>query len=111
MLNHIWLYGIFKGEKLDHMTFKFDIQFYGVCHCDLHQIRDDLGGSIFSMVAVHEIVGKVIEVGCHVNKLPVAFELKKCSKELFKQRSAYEITKKKCCCKTTAHQKKTIIII
>lgn len=73
MLNQIWLYRIFKGEKLDHMTFKFDIQFCGVCHSDLHRIRDDYGGSIFPMVTEHEIVGKVIEVGSHVNKLPNTF--------------------------------------
>jgi uncharacterized zinc-type alcohol dehydrogenase-like protein len=44
----------------------FDIQYCGVCHSDLHQIRDEWGGSIFPMVPGHEIVGRVTKVGEHV---------------------------------------------
>jgi uncharacterized zinc-type alcohol dehydrogenase-like protein len=50
---------------------QFDIQFCGVCHSDLHQIKDDWGGSIYPMVPGHEIVGKVIKVGSHVKKFKV----------------------------------------
>ncbi len=39
------------------------IHFCGVCHSDIHQARDEWGGSIFPMVPGHEIVGTVIEVG------------------------------------------------
>lgn len=46
----------------------FKILFCGVCHSDLHQIRDEWGGSIFPMVPGHEIVGKVIKVGDQVKK-------------------------------------------
>ena len=45
-----------------------DIVYCGICHSDIHQARDDWGGSIFPMVPGHEIVGKVIEVGDHVSK-------------------------------------------
>ncbi|MEP7107127.1 MAG: NAD(P)-dependent alcohol dehydrogenase [Ferruginibacter sp.] len=45
-----------------------DILFSGVCHSDLHQVRDEWGESIYPMVPGHEIVGKVIGVGSHVNK-------------------------------------------
>jgi uncharacterized zinc-type alcohol dehydrogenase-like protein len=44
------------------------IQFCGVCHSDIHQARDEWGGSIFPMVPGHEIVGKVVEVGASVSK-------------------------------------------
>ncbi len=47
---------------------QFDIQYCGVCHSDLHQIKDEWGGSIFPMVPGHEIVGKVTKVGAHVKK-------------------------------------------
>ena len=40
-----------------------DILFCGVCHSDLHQVRDEWGGSIYPMVPGHEIVGKVLQVG------------------------------------------------
>ena len=40
-----------------------DIDWCGVCHSDIHQVRDEWGGSIFPMVPGHEIVGRVVEVG------------------------------------------------
>ena len=45
-----------------------DILFCGVCHSDIHQARDEWGGSIFPMVPGHEIVGTVVEVGSEVRK-------------------------------------------
>lgn len=40
-----------------------DILYCGVCHSDIHQARDEWGGSIFPMVPGHEIVGRVSAVG------------------------------------------------
>ncbi len=48
-----------------------DILFCGVCHSDLHQARDEWGGSIFPMVPGHEIVGRVTRVGEGVTKWKV----------------------------------------
>jgi uncharacterized zinc-type alcohol dehydrogenase-like protein len=45
-----------------------DILYCGVCHSDIHQARDEWGGSIFPMVPGHEIVGKVVKAGDHVSK-------------------------------------------
>jgi alcohol dehydrogenase (NADP+) len=45
-----------------------EILYCGVCHSDLHQARDEWGGSIYPMVPGHEIVGKVIRVGANVKK-------------------------------------------
>jgi len=45
-----------------------DILFCGVCHTDLHQIRNDWYPGIFPMVPGHEIVGRVVQVGAHVKK-------------------------------------------
>lgn len=45
-----------------------EILYCGVCHSDLHQARDEWGGSIYPMVPGHEIVGKVVAVGEHVKK-------------------------------------------
>ncbi|MGN7722140.1 NAD(P)-dependent alcohol dehydrogenase [Chitinophaga sp. 22620] len=47
---------------------QFDILYCGVCHSDLHQIRDEWGNSIFPMVPGHEIVGRVTKVGDKVTK-------------------------------------------
>ncbi len=45
-----------------------DIMYCGVCHSDLHQARDEWGGSIYPMVPGHEIVGRVTRVGQEVKK-------------------------------------------
>ena len=50
---------------------QIDIHFCGVCHSDLHQVRDEWGGYKFPMVPGHEIVGKVISVGSSVKKFKV----------------------------------------
>jgi len=44
-----------------------DIEFCGVCHSDIHQARDEWGGSIYPMVPGHEIVGRVSQVGSEVS--------------------------------------------
>jgi uncharacterized zinc-type alcohol dehydrogenase-like protein len=48
-----------------------DILYCGVCHSDIHQARDEWGGSIFPMVPGHEIVGRVAEVGAGVTRYKV----------------------------------------
>lgn len=47
------------------------ITYCGVCHSDVHQARDEWGGSIFPMVPGHEIVGVVEQVGAEVKKFNV----------------------------------------
>lgn len=47
---------------------QFDILYCGVCHSDIHQVRDEWGGSIYPMVPGHEIVGRVTRVGAQVKK-------------------------------------------
>lgn len=46
----------------------FDILYCGVCHSDIHQVRNEWGDSIFPMVPGHEIVCRVIKVGEAVKK-------------------------------------------
>lgn len=45
-----------------------DILYCGVCHTDIHQARNEWGGSTFPMVPGHEIVGRVAGVGAAVNR-------------------------------------------
>jgi uncharacterized zinc-type alcohol dehydrogenase-like protein len=48
-----------------------DILYCGVCHSDIHQARDEWGGSIFPMVPGHEIVGRVARTGDGVDRFKV----------------------------------------
>ena len=59
-----------RREVRDRDVF-IEIAYCGVCHSDIHQVRDEWGGSIFPMVPGHEIVGKVTRVGARVEKLKV----------------------------------------
>jgi uncharacterized zinc-type alcohol dehydrogenase-like protein len=45
---------------------QIEILYCGICHSDLHQIRNEWGNSIFPMVPGHEIVGRVVKTGEHV---------------------------------------------
>lgn len=48
-----------------------EILYCGVCHSDLHQVRDEWRGSHYPMVPGHEIVGKVKAVGSGVRKFKI----------------------------------------
>lgn len=48
-----------------------DILYCGVCHSDLHQVRNDWHNTIYPCVPGHEIVGRVNEVGSAVSKFRV----------------------------------------
>ncbi len=50
---------------------QIDIAFCGVCHSDLHQVRNEWGGSSFPMVPGHEIVGRVSAIGKKVKRFQV----------------------------------------
>ena len=47
------------------------ILYCGVCHSDLHQARNEWGGTTFPIVPGHEIVGTVSAVGTNVTKYKV----------------------------------------
>ena len=59
---------IARREVGDHDVL-IEIAYCGVCHSDVHQARDEWGGSVFPMVPGHEIVGRVARVGKQVEKL------------------------------------------
>jgi uncharacterized zinc-type alcohol dehydrogenase-like protein len=50
---------------------QIDILYCGICHSDLHQVKNDFGGAMYPIVPGHEIVGRVTAVGTHVTKFKV----------------------------------------
>ncbi|MBC7890188.1 MAG: NAD(P)-dependent alcohol dehydrogenase [Ferruginibacter sp.] len=50
---------------------QIEILYCGVCHSDVHQVRNEWGGSIYPMVPGHEIVGRVTKVGGEVKNFTV----------------------------------------
>ena len=45
-----------------------EILYAGICHSDIHQVRDEWGGAAFPMVPGHEIAGRVTAVGPGVTR-------------------------------------------
>jgi uncharacterized zinc-type alcohol dehydrogenase-like protein len=45
-----------------------EILYCGVCHSDLHSIRNDWGGAIYPLIPGHEIIGRVTSVGADVTR-------------------------------------------
>ncbi len=45
-----------------------EILYCGVCHSDLHNARNDWGGTVYPVVPGHEIIGRVTQVGADVTR-------------------------------------------
>lgn len=58
----------FERREVGANDVLIDILYCGVCHSDLHQVRNEWGNSIYPMVPGHEIVGRVKQVGSHVSR-------------------------------------------
>jgi uncharacterized zinc-type alcohol dehydrogenase-like protein len=50
---------------------EIEILFCGVCHSDIHQVRDEWWPGIYPMVPGHEIVGRVARTGSGVTKFKI----------------------------------------
>jgi uncharacterized zinc-type alcohol dehydrogenase-like protein len=57
--------GPFSFDRREPMPndIQLDILYCGVCHSDLHTVRDEWGGTTYPCVPGHEIVGRVVKVG------------------------------------------------
>jgi uncharacterized zinc-type alcohol dehydrogenase-like protein len=57
--------GPFSFDRREPMPndIQLDILYCGVCHSDLHTVRDEWGGTTYPCVPGHEIVGRVVKAG------------------------------------------------
>ena len=61
----------FERRALRDTDVGFTIDFAGICHSDIHQVREEWGTALFPMVPGHEIVGTVTGVGSKVTSFKV----------------------------------------
>ncbi|MDP1836121.1 MAG: NAD(P)-dependent alcohol dehydrogenase [Chlamydiales bacterium] len=61
----------FDRRDLRPHDVKIEILYCGVCHSDLHQVKNEWKGTIYPVVPGHEIVGRVTEVGKEVKDFKV----------------------------------------
>ena len=50
---------------------RIDVLYCGVCHSDLHQVKNDWHNTIYPCVPGHEIIGRVSEAGSSASKFKV----------------------------------------
>lgn len=61
----------FERREVGSHDVQIEILYCGVCHTDIHNIKNEWFPGIFPMVPGHEIVGRIIKVGDHVKKFKV----------------------------------------
>lgn len=61
----------FDRRELRSDDVQIEILYCGVCHSDLHQARNEWGGSMYPMVPGHEIIGRVTKTGAAVTKFKI----------------------------------------
>jgi uncharacterized zinc-type alcohol dehydrogenase-like protein len=63
--------GVIERRALRDDDVLIDVAYAGICHSDIHQVREEWGTAIFPMVPGHEIAGVVSEVGAAVSGFKV----------------------------------------
>jgi uncharacterized zinc-type alcohol dehydrogenase-like protein len=63
--------GTVERRDLGPRDVAIDVAFAGICHSDIHQVREEWGGAIFPMVPGHEIAGTIAAVGSEVEHYAV----------------------------------------
>ncbi len=58
----------FERRDLGSQDVLIEILYCGICHSDIHQVRNEWKNSSYPMVPGHEIVGRVTKVGKEVTK-------------------------------------------
>lgn len=61
----------FERRALKPYDVQYDILYCGVCHSDVHQVRNEWGNAKYPMVPGHEIVGRVVAIGDKVTKFKI----------------------------------------
>lgn len=61
----------FTRRELKAHDVLIEIDYCGICHSDIHHVRNEWGRAIYPMVPGHEIVGHITRVGSGVTKFKV----------------------------------------
>ncbi|KAL1315698.1 probable mannitol dehydrogenase [Arachis hypogaea] len=61
----------FSRRETGEKDVAFKVLYCGICHSDLHMVKNEWGNAIYPMVPGHEVAGVVTEVGSKVQKYKV----------------------------------------
>ncbi|MEH6681353.1 MAG: NAD(P)-dependent alcohol dehydrogenase [Sediminicola sp.] len=55
-----------KRRSVGNKDIKIEITYCGVCHSDIHTVRNDWKGSVYPVIPGHEIIGRIVDTGADV---------------------------------------------
>lgn len=58
----------FERQEAGPHEIEIDVLFCGVCHSDIHQVKNEWSNTVYPCVPGHEVVGRVTKVGAHAGK-------------------------------------------
>ncbi len=58
----------FEREPAGDDEVEIDVLFCGICHSDIHQVKNEWGNTVYPCVPGHEVVGRVTRVGSRVTR-------------------------------------------
>lgn len=56
----------FERDEAGPHDVEIDVLFCGVCHSDIHQVKNEWGNTVYPCMPGHEVVGRVAKAGAHV---------------------------------------------
>lgn len=61
----------FQCDEPGAKDVQIEIMFCGVCHSDIHQVKNEWGNTVYPCMPGHEIVGRAVRVGPDVSRIKV----------------------------------------
>ncbi len=59
----------FQREDPGPGDVQIEVMFCGVCHSDIHQVKNEWGNTVYPCLPGHEIVGRVVRAGAEVTRV------------------------------------------
>ena len=58
----------FEREEAGPSEIEIDVLFCGVCHSDIHQVKNEWSNTVYPSMPGHEVVGRVRTIGAAVTR-------------------------------------------
>jgi len=62
----------FERQEAGPNEVEIEVQYCGVCHSDIHQMKNEWSNTVYPCVPGHEVVGRVTKAGPGVTRHAVA---------------------------------------
>lgn len=59
---------VFERDEARPNEIEIEVLFCGVCHSDIHQVKNEWSNTVYPCMPGHEVVGRVTKIGAHVTR-------------------------------------------